>query len=107
MSSPFGDMGSLLRQAQQMQRELDRVREELKKASVRGSAGGGAVVIELSGDRKVQRVKIEPEALKGADASLLEDLVQGALREALAKADQLNEKSMSRVTGGLQLPGMS
>ncbi|TAJ16058.1 MAG: YbaB/EbfC family nucleoid-associated protein [Planctomycetota bacterium] len=106
MSGPLGDMGSLLRQAQQMQRELDKVREELKKTTVRGSAGGGAVQIEASGDRKITRVKIDPELVRGGDAALIEELVLLASKDALTKAEQLAEKGMSRITGGLQLPGM-
>jgi nucleoid-associated protein EbfC len=99
-------MGSLLRQAQAMQRELDKVREELKRASVRGSAGGGAVQVEASGDKQITRVRLDPELIKGGDVALIEELVLLASKDALTKAEQLAEKGMSRVTGGLQLPGM-
>jgi DNA-binding YbaB/EbfC family protein len=106
MSGPLGDMGSLLKQAQQMQRELDKVREELKKATVRGTAGGGAVQVEVSGDKKVTRVKIDPDLIRGGDTALIEELVLLAAKDALSKAEQLAEKGMSRITGGLQLPGI-
>ena len=106
MSGSMGDMSSLLRQAQQMQRELDRVREELKSAVVEGTAGGGAVRIELSGDRKAQSLHISDEAMAQGDKSVLEDLVLAALRDALARAEALADERRDRITGGMQLPGL-
>ena len=106
MSGSFGDMGSLLKQAQQMQRELDRVREELKEAVVVGTAGGDAIRIEISGDRRVRAVEISPDVVAGGDVSTLEDLVLAAMRDALDKAEALAKESMGRVTGGMNLPGM-
>ena len=64
MNGAFGDMGSLLKQAQQMQRELDRVREELKTRTVEGTAGGGAVRVTASGDRTVVKVELSAELHK-------------------------------------------
>ena len=106
MTGPLGDMGSLLKQAQQLQRELDRVREELKAARVSGSAGGGAVRVELSGDRRALAVHVDPNVLKRSDAHAVEDLVLAALRDGLAKVDKLAETHMLRVTGGMPLPGL-
>jgi DNA-binding YbaB/EbfC family protein len=99
-------MGSLLRQAQQLQREIERVKKELEAARVQGSAGGGVVKVEVSGDRRVTSIAIDPELLRGGDAKLLEDLVLAAIREGMDKAAKLAETSMQRVTGGLSLPGM-
>ncbi len=106
MSGSLGDMGSLLKQAQEMQRELDRVREELRRSKVEGTAGGGAVRIEITGDRKIQRVEIADDVANGGDKALLEDLVLAAMRDALSKAEALAEESMGRVTGGMNLPGL-
>lgn len=106
MSGSLGDMGSLLRQAQQMQRELDRVREELRRSVVEGTSGGGAVRVEITGDRRVQSVQISDEAFAGQDKALLEDLLLAALRDGLTKAEALAEESMGRVTGGMNLPGL-
>jgi len=105
MSGSLGDMGNLLRQAQEMQRELDRVKEDLKNHTVEGTAGGGVVKIDITSDRmEVRRVEIASDAL-GADKGMLEDLVLTALRDALRKAEQYANESMSKVTGGLNLPG--
>ena len=105
MTGPLGDMGSLLKQAQELQRELDRVREELKAARVTGSSGGGAVRIELSGDRRPLSVLIDPNVLRQTDPHAVEELVLAALRDGLAKVEKLTETHMLRVTGGMPLPG--
>ena len=106
MSGSLGDMGNLLRQAQEMQRELDRVKEDLKNHTVEGVAGGGAVRIEITTDRlEAKRVQIGPDVLKHADRATLEDLVLAALRDALRKAEAHAADTLSKVTGGLNLPG--
>lgn len=105
MSGTFGEMGNLLKQAQQMQRELERAREELKALRVEGRAGGDAVRVEVDGDGAVQRVSIRPEA--GTDARLLEEIVLAALRDAQSRALRLREERMGKVMGGLPLPGLS
>ena len=109
MSGTFGEMGNLLKQAQQMQRELDRAREELKAARVEGTAGGGAVRVEISGEGMVLKVHIAPEAAADGtrrDASMLEDLVLAACRDGIQRATALREERLARVTGGLNLPGI-
>lgn len=106
MSGAFGDMGNLLKQAQKMQRDLERAREELKAARVEGSAGGGAVRVEADGDGQILGVHIQPEVLSGGDAGMLEDLVLAAARDAHGKATLLREERLGRVSGGLNLPGL-
>lgn len=106
MSSSFGEFGSLLKQAQQMQRELDRVREELRGRTVEGSAGGGTVRVLVTGDRQVAKVEISPEVIAEGDASLVEDLVLTALKDATAKAMKMSEEALGKVTGGVNLPGL-
>ena len=106
MSSSFGEFGSLLKQAQEMQRELDRVREELRQRTVEGTAGGGAVRVLVTGDRQVTKIEIAPSVLEGKDPALVEDLVLSALRDGIGKASKLAEESLGRVTGGIHLPGL-
>lgn len=106
MSGSLGDMGSLLKQAQQMQRELDRVREELKTAVVEGTSGGGAVRVRVTGDKNVQEVRIAPEVVQGGDVEALEDMVLAALNDGLRKADDLANEARARITGGIDLPGI-
>ncbi|HZO08526.1 MAG TPA: YbaB/EbfC family nucleoid-associated protein [Myxococcota bacterium] len=106
MSGAFGDMGNLLKQAQKMQKDLERAREDLKTARIEGSAGGGAVRVEVDGDGQVLGVRIQPETLATKDPGMLEDLVLAAARDAQAKANALREERIGRVSGGLNLPGL-
>ncbi len=98
-------MGNLLKQAQKMQRAIEEAEEELKRSVVVGSAGGGAVRVELGGDWRVEKVEISEEAMRGADRETLEDSVRGALRDALGKVARLREDRRRQITGGLDLPG--
>lgn len=106
MTGSFGELGSLLKQAQQMQRDLDRVREELKARTVEGSAGGGAVRVLVTGDRQVTKVTLAPELLQQPDKSLLEDLLVAALSDGIAKATRMSNEALGKVTGGINLPGL-
>jgi len=103
--SGLGDMGNLLKQAQEMQKEMEKARAEVAAARVEGNAGGGAVQVELDGDGMIQRVTISPDVdLK--DRGMLEDLVLAALRDGIGRAHRLREERLSKVTGGLNLPGL-
>jgi len=106
MSGTFGEMGNLLKQAQQMQRELDRAREELVKMRVEGSAGGGVVRVEVSGEGMVLKVHVKPELVASGDASLIEETVLAAVRDGLTRAATMRQERMAKVTGGLNLPGI-
>jgi DNA-binding YbaB/EbfC family protein len=105
MSGTFGEMGNLLKQAQQMQRELERAREELKKLRIEGRAGGDAVQVEVDGDGLVLAVAIRPDA--ALDARLLGEMVLAAVRDAQGRAAKQREERMGKVMGGLPLPGLS
>lgn len=105
--SGLGDMGNLLKQAQEMQRQLDRVRAELRRRTVEGHAGGGVVRVEVSADRQeVRRVHVAPEVLRSNDPKLLEDLLVGAFQDALRRAADEEREAMGQVTGGMHLPGL-
>lgn len=106
MSHSFGELGSLLKAAQQMQRDLDKVREDLRNRTVEGLAGGGTVRVLVTGDRQVTKVEIAPELLQRPDKALLEDLLLAALRDAIGKATRMSNESMGKVTGGINLPGL-
>lgn len=106
MTGSFGEMGNLLKQAQKMQRAMDEAREELKRAVFDGSAGGGAVRVQVTGDGRVERVELSDEVVQGGDRPLLEDLVLAALRDGLSRAARAREERLAQVTGGLNLPGL-
>jgi len=105
--SGIGDMGNLLKQAQEMQRQVKQVKADLRAASIAGSAGGGAVEVELSQDRhEVKRVTLKPEVLASGDPAMVEDLCQAAFQDALRRAEEAEAAALGRVTGGMQLPGL-
>ncbi len=107
MSGTFGDMGNLLRQAQEMHRQMENAREELRKTQLVGSAGGGAVRVAVNGEGQVLKIEISKEALESRDKALLEDLVLAAVRDGLSRASTLREERLSKISGGLSLPGLS
>ena len=106
MTGSFGEMGNLLAQAQKMQRAMEEAREELRRATFEGSAGGGAVRVQVTGDGRVERLELSDEVVRGGDRALLEDLVLAALRDGLGRAARAREERLARVTGGLNLPGL-
>lgn len=106
MSGAMGDMGSLLKQAQMMQRELDRVKAELKEREIEGTAGGRAVVVKLSASKEVLGIEITEEARANNSAAELAELVSLALSAALAEAEEVSQEEMAKITGGLDLPGL-
>ena len=106
MSGTFGDMGNLLKQAQEMQRQLDHAREELRTLSVEGTSGGGIVRATVTGEGMLTRLSIGKGAIEGHDAPFIEDLVLAAVRDGLTKASAMREERMARISGGLNLPGL-
>ena len=100
------DMQGILRQAQQMQERLARLQEELADKTVEASAGGGMVTVVVNGRQEVVSVRIEKEVVSPDDVELLQDLVTGAVNEAIARSRKMMAEEMAKVTGGMNLPGL-
>lgn len=98
-------MQNILKKAKKMQEELQKKQEELKKQTVDVSVGGGAVSLTMNGEKQITALKIAKDAIDPEDPEMLEDLITTAVNEAGKKADEMVQKSMSQVTGGLGLPG--
>ena len=96
---------NMLKKAKKMQEELQKKQEELKKQTVDVSVGGGAVSLTMNGEKQITALKIAKDAIDPEDPEMLEDLITTAVNEAGKKADEMVQKSMSQVTGGLGLPG--
>jgi len=96
----------LLRQAQQMQAKLVKAQEELGKATVEASAGGGVVKVVVNGHQQLLSIKISPEAVDPEDVEMLEDLVLAAVNEGMDKARELASNQLGAITGGLGIPGL-
>lgn len=97
-------LSQLMRQAQQMQANMQKVQEELAATEVEGVAGGGMVKVVVTCKYEVRRVTIE-ESLLRDDKEMLEDLVAAAFNDANRKIEATVQQKMSAVTGGLALPG--
>ena len=95
------NMQQMMRQAQKMQQDMAKAREELENLTVVGSAGGGMVEVELSGTREVERVTIKPEAVDPDDVEMLEDLVSAALSDALGKVNEKEKELLPMNAAGL------
>jgi DNA-binding YbaB/EbfC family protein len=99
------DMNKLMKQAAEMQKQLEEAQEAAKNEVVEGSAGG-VVTVKASGEGKLLEVKIDPQAIDPDDPETLEDLVLAAVNNALENADSLMKSKMGGLMGGLGLPGM-
>ena len=99
------DLGGLMQAAQNMQREMERVQQELARKTVEASAGGGMVVVVANGQMQLVSVKIDASVVDPKDLGMLQDLVTAAVNQALQKAKELANQEMSKVAGGLNLPG--
>jgi len=99
-------MQQAMKQVQRAQAEMARVTEELANETVDASAGGGMVKVVITGDLQVRSVTIDPAAIDPDDVAMLEDMVAAAVNEAVRSAQDLANRRMSQVMGGMNLPGM-
>ncbi|HEY7888783.1 MAG TPA: YbaB/EbfC family nucleoid-associated protein [Steroidobacteraceae bacterium] len=97
------NFNNLMKQAQAMQANMQKVQEEIAAVEVIGEAGGGMVKVTMTGRHETRRVQIEP-AVIGEDREMLEDLVAAAVNDAVRKVEVKVQEKMSAVTAGLQLP---
>ncbi|GBE16175.1 MAG TPA: YbaB/EbfC family nucleoid-associated protein [Proteobacteria bacterium] len=100
------DLGDLMKKAQKMKTELDRVQGELAAREVEASAGGGMVSARVTGGQEVVSISIDPQVIDPDDREMLEDLVRAAINEALRKSREMMQEEMAKITGGLPIPNM-
>ncbi|CAH2215297.1 YbaB/EbfC family nucleoid-associated protein [Tepidibacter aestuarii] len=101
-----GNMNNMLKQVQKMQKEMEKMQGQLEEKEVEASVGGGAVIVKVNGKKEILDIAIKPEVVDPDDIEMLQDLVLSAVNEALRSADEMVNSQMSKVTGGLNLPGM-
>ena len=95
-----------MRMLQEMQREMQRVQDQLAETIVTGSAGNGLVTVQMTALKELRGITIKPEAIDPSDAELLEDLVVAAVTDAMNKADETAQGQLGGLMGGLGLPGI-
>ncbi len=94
-----------MKMIQQMQNRMAKIQEELDETIVTGTAGGGVVTAQVTGQRSFKAIKIDPSAVDPEDVEMLEDLIVTAVKDAMDKAQALSEEKMSALTGGIKIPG--
>ena len=107
MAKGIGGMGNLLKQAQEMQSRMAKIQEELAQKTVDGSAGGGMVQVTVNGQLALTAIKIDPSVINSEEKEMLEDLIMAAINDGMRKAREMASSEMSKITGGLKIPGLS
>ncbi|MGI6492563.1 MAG: YbaB/EbfC family nucleoid-associated protein [Peptococcaceae bacterium] len=101
-----GNMNKMMKQVQKMQQDMMKLQEELANRTVESTAGGGVVKAVANGKNEIVAIEIKPEAVDPEDVEMLQDLVLAAVNEALKKAQDMAAQEMSKLTGGLKIPGL-
>lgn len=101
-----GNMNNMMKQMQKLQKQMEDVQTKLKEEVVEASAGGGAVVAKVNGSKEVVGIQIDKEVVDPDDVEMLEDLIVAAVNEALRTAEDKMGSEMSKLTGGLNIPGL-
>jgi DNA-binding YbaB/EbfC family protein len=99
-------LGDIMREAQKLKAKMAEMQEEAKKKTVEATAGGGMVTVIASGAGEVISIKIEKDVVNPDDVEMLQDLIMAAVNEALRRAQEMVGGEMSKLTGGLQVPGL-
>ncbi len=98
-----GGIGDIMKQAQQVQENLQKTQEEIANTEVNGESGAGMVKVVMTGRHDVKRISIDP-ALMNDDRTMLEDLIAAAVNDANRRVEKLSQDKMSSLTAGLNLP---
>ena len=96
-----GNMGQLMKQAQKMQKDIEKAKAELAEKTVEATVGGGAVTVVATCNKEIREITIKPEVIDPDDAEMLQDLVVAAVNEALRMAEETSQADLSKYTGGL------
>ena len=101
-----GNMNNLMKQAQKMQKQMMEKQEELQAKTLEMTSGGGAVKVVITGKKEIQELKINPDVVDPDDVEMLQDLLIAAVNEGMRQVDAVVEQEMSKITGGLGIPGL-
>ena len=101
-----GSMQKQLQQMQAMQRQMEALQAEIEEKEVQTTAGGGAVRVTISGKKEITKLEIKPEVCDPDDIEMLQDLIIVAVNEGLRQIDEISNSEMSKLTGGLGIPGL-
>ena len=102
----FKGMGDMIKQASQMKEKMAEMQETLAQKQVEVSTGGGMVKVTANGNNEILHIHIDEELINMNDRAILEDLVAGAINEVHRKVKDLAQEEMTKLTGGIKIPGL-
>ena len=98
---------NIMKQAKQMAERMEKIKEELAKKTIETTSGGGMVTVTVTGAQEITGIKIEKDVVNPEDIEMLQDLVVAAVNEGLRQSKEMVSQEMSKLTGGLNIPGMN
>lgn len=101
------DISQVMQQAQQFQKRLAEVQDEMAGRQITSTVGGGMVTVTVNGKNELLAIKIDPEVINPADPNMLQDLIAAGVNDAMRQAREAMQVEMRKVTGGLNIPGIS
>ena len=107
MANPFNNITDIFKQAQEMQSRLAEIQQQAAGKTVEATAGGGMVTVVVNGRLEVVSLRIEKQVIDTGDAEMLQDLVIAAVNQGIRAAQQLMAEEMSKLTGGIKIPGLT
>ncbi|WP_321492281.1 YbaB/EbfC family nucleoid-associated protein [uncultured Desulfobacter sp.] len=100
------NMNNMMKQAQKLQKKMLETQQELATKTVEASAGGGMVKVVANGGQKIESIVLEKEIIDPEDVEMLQDLILAAVNDALKKSQDMVSSEMSKLTGGMNIPGL-
>ena len=100
------NMGKMMKQAQQLQQKMEKLQAEMADKTIEASAGGGMVKAVANGRQEIVSITIEKEVVDPEDVEMLQDLIVAAINDALAQSQRMVSEEMSKLTGGMNIPGL-
>lgn len=100
------NMNNMMKQIQKLQKDMENMQENLDQQEFEASSGGGVVKATVNGKKELINIELDPEVVDPDDIETLEDLLLAAIREAMKIAEEKSQSEMSKLTGGMNLPGM-
>ncbi len=102
----MNNINNIMKQAKKMQEKMSRLQQELETKTVEAQAGGGMVRVLINGRYEVVSLKIEKDVVNPEDIEMLQDLIVAAVNEGIRKSQEMAQTEMSKITGGLSIPGL-
>ena len=99
-------MKNLMKQAQQLQNKMAKLQEEMAEKTIETSVGGGMIKVVANGKQEIVSIHIEKEVVNPDDVEMLQDLILAAVNDALVQSQKMVSEEMSKLTGGMNIPGL-